>query len=95
MGQFIKDNQGHHLEFHHLLQIDIESFYLLLSFVHFALQVDTTKVASCGGMIIPELCSTAHCTILQGQVILILLFVLAFPLLHSTGLYAKQFTPSI
>ena len=36
--------------------MDIESFYLLLSFVCDALQVDEAKVASCGRMIIPELC---------------------------------------
>ena len=39
----------------------IESFYLLLSFVHDALQVDKAKVASHGGMIIPELC--LYCTL--------------------------------
>ena len=41
--------------------MDIESFYLLLSFVCYALQVDTTKVASHGRMIIPELC--LYCTL--------------------------------
>ena len=41
--------------------MDIESFYLLLSFVCYTLQVDTTKAASCGGMIIPELC--LYCTL--------------------------------
>ena len=41
--------------------MDIEFFYLLLSFVHYALQVDTTKMASHGRMIIPELC--LYCTL--------------------------------
>ena len=36
--------------------MDIESFYLLLSFIHDAIQVDEAKAASHGGMIIPELC---------------------------------------
>ena len=41
--------------------MDIESFYLLLSFVHYALQVGRTKAASHGGIIIPELC--LYCTL--------------------------------
>ena len=41
--------------------MDIESFFLLLSFVHDTLQVDEAKAASCGGMIIPELC--LYCTL--------------------------------
>ena len=49
MGKFIEENQRH-LEFHHLL-----------SFVHCALEVDTTKAASHGRMIIPELC--LYCTL--------------------------------
>ena len=41
--------------------MDIESFYLLLSFLHDTLQVDKAKAASHGGMIIPELC--LYCTL--------------------------------
>ena len=41
--------------------MDIESFYLLLSFIHDAIQVDKAKTASHGGMIIPELC--LYCTL--------------------------------
>ena len=41
--------------------MDIESFYLLLSFVCGTVQVDEAKVASHDGMIIPELC--LYCTL--------------------------------
>ena len=41
--------------------MDIESFYLLLSFVCDALQVNEAKAASHGGMIVPELC--LYCTL--------------------------------
>ena len=75
--------------------MDIESFYLLLSFVHDALQVDEAKAASRGGMIIPELCLYCMLCYLAGASYLDVIVLLAFPLLHSTGLYTKQFTPSI
>ena len=41
--------------------MDIESFYLLLSFVHYAVQVNATKAASHDGMITPEL--WLYCTL--------------------------------
>ena len=41
--------------------MDIESFYLLFSFVCDTIQVDKAKAASCGRMIIPELC--LYCTL--------------------------------
>ena len=46
--------------------MDIESFYLQLSFVHYTLQVDATKVASRCGMIIPELCLYCKLCYLAG-----------------------------
>ena len=58
--KFIENNQGHP-DFHCLLQVDIESFYLLLSLICDAIQVDEAKTASCGGMIIPEL--RLYCTL--------------------------------
>ena len=41
--------------------MDIKSCYLLLSFICDAIQVNEAKAASCGGMIIPELC--LYCTL--------------------------------
>ena len=41
--------------------MDIESFYLLLSFVCDAPQVNEAKAASHGGMVVPELC--LYCTL--------------------------------
>ena len=55
-----KKNQGRP-EFHRLLRMDIESFYVLLSFIHDSIQVDEAHGASRGGMIIPELC--LYCTL--------------------------------
>ena len=85
--KFIKDNQGH-LEFHHLLWMDIESFYLLLSFIHDTIQVDKAKVASHGGMIIPELC--LYCTLhyLAGASYL---DVSVFAEISTASFFTKQF----
>ena len=46
--------------------MDIESFYLLLSFICDAIQVDEAKAASNGGMIIPELCLCCTLCYLAG-----------------------------
>ena len=69
--------------------MDIESFYLLLSFIRDSIQVDKAQAASHGGMIIPELCLYCTLRILLGQVTLMLVFLLGFPLLLSTGLFTK------
>ena len=64
--------------------MDIESFYLLLSFVHDALQVDEAKAASQGRMIIPEMC--LYCT-LYYPVGASYLYVIVFASISTSSFY--------
>ena len=82
---FIQENEGRP-ELTRLLRMELDSFFLLLSYIRNFLEVDESKAASHGGKIIPELC--LYCTLryLAVQVIWTLLFSLAYPSHHSTGL---------
>ena len=57
---FIQENEGRP-ELTRLLRMELDSFFLLLSYIRNFLDVDESKAASRGGKIIPELC--LYCTL--------------------------------